>query len=265
MNFLHLSRYKIPRCGAGFTIVETLVAVVISSILFMAVLFVYNAYARMTHIQESQAQLQQQFMQVRRLIEKDIRMSGFNLPGNGLFPVNYGSSDFRLVFLRNDNQNTTVLANNAAVGDTAIIVKDIHGATSKQWVCLERGAAVVYYQIAGISVHSGLSYDTVKLKDSTLSVSWDTASTKVHFAKGVYYFPTNINAVRSMVRHTSDGNQAIGPSIDSICYEPKDGSGVLTGNVFPQAQILQITLGGYLKFSASKSRMFKTFDALIRN
>jgi prepilin-type N-terminal cleavage/methylation domain-containing protein len=265
MRHLLCRRTNTPRTSAGFTIVETLVAVAISSILFMFALIVYNAYARMTHAQESQAELQQQFMLVRRLIEKDIHMSGLNLPGNGLFPMNYGSGDFKLVFLRDENKNTTILENNAVVGDSLLCVKSVNNASSKQWVCLERSGALAYYLIARIGVHSGLACDTVKLQDSVVSINWDKSATTVYFAKGVYYTITNVNAVRSMMRCASDGDQAIGPFIDSIGYEPKDASGILTGNVFPQAQSLQITLGGGLNFSVAKSRMFKTFDALIRN
>jgi prepilin-type N-terminal cleavage/methylation domain-containing protein len=256
---------KAPHAHAGFTLVETMVAAAISSILLMVLMYGYNAYIRMTAMQESQAKLQQQLMQVRNIIEKDIRMSGFNLPGNGLFPMNYGSGDFKLVFLRNENNNTTGLENSAVPGDSLLYVTNVNSATSQQWVCLQQGSAIAYYQIAKISIHSGLTCDTVKLKDSTISVTWDKSVTKVYFAKAVYYNRTVINALYTLVRYASDGVQAIGPSIDSISFLPKDDSGDLPGNVFPQAKILGITLGGSFKTSNAQSRLFKTFDALIRN
>jgi type II secretory pathway pseudopilin PulG len=250
---------------AGFTILETMVAVLISSIIFIAVLFVYDAFARMTHAQQSQADTQEQFMIVRCAIEKDVHMSGYNLPGNGLYPLHYGSSDFTLVFLRNENNKHTTLFSNATIGDSLVLVNDGQGVAAQQWICLEHNSLIVYYQIARVGLHTSTECDTIKLKNSTISAFWDQTATHVHFAKGVYYNLEYQNASWRLIRHASDGDQPLGLSIDSIDYVPKDASGVLAGNQYTNAQILQITLAGQSYVSQAHSRAIKMFDVMVRN
>ena len=267
MNARGRHKNVVPRNSEGFTVVETIVAVFISSILFCFALFVYNSYARMTHTQESQASLQQQLMLVRGIMEKDVHMSGFNLPGNGVLPINYGLSDFKLVFLRNEYNKNTTLYSDANSGDSILFVNDAQGVSAKQWMCLANNSdTICYHQISYVGLDASSGCDTIKL-NSIISASWDKSATKVHFAKGVYYdLPSSYGgAGKHLTRHSFEGDMPIGPLIDSIDYIPKDSSGVLTGNGYAQAQSIQITLGGCLKTSAANSRLVKTFDALIRN
>jgi hypothetical protein len=240
-------------------------AVFISMVLLMLVLFVYSSYAKMTHAQGAQSNMQQQLMFARRLIEKDVRMSGLNLPGNGLLRLNYGSAQLKLVFLRNENNKNTGLMIDAHIGDSLLMVKDAHGVSVKQWVCLARDSSVVYYQIARIGLSGAPGCDTLKLADSTVSAVWNKSVTQVRFAKGIFYDLTHASPTWCLMRHASDGDQAIGSSIDSISYTPKDSSGVSTGNNFARAKIIEITLAGRSPDSPVNFRVIKTFEAMIRN
>jgi hypothetical protein len=258
--------YKSPRHHAGFTILETLLAVAVSTLLFMLVVFIYSAYARVTQSETSQADIQEQLMVARRVIEKDVHMAGYNLPGNGFIALNPASPAPTPVFLSNDNNKTTQLAIDAKFGDTAIMVDSASGVSALQWFCLWHDTVVSYYhKISRIGLHTASGCDTVFLKSEFLFFSWDHSITKVSFAKAVSYELLMRKGSLHLVRHTSNGDQTIGESIDSISYVPKNASGALTWDKYAKVQTLQITLGRRSPGPSTDSRWIKTFDAMIRN
>jgi hypothetical protein len=260
---------KSPRPRAGFTVIETLLAVFISTILFMAVLFVYDAYAKMTHSQGVQADTQEQLMLVRHLMEKDIHLAGYNLPGNGIYVANPGALDPTPIFLSNQDNKQTQLYGDAEIGNTKLLVNDANGATSRQWVCLSKDTMIGYKPISRIGMRQGgaAACDTIFLKSTYMFRHWDHALTQVVFARAVQYTLENKDGSRQLVRHDAVGDQPIGPAIDSLSYVPKDTSGALSWNNYPKIQILQITLAAPCPGSASaaNARLLKTFDTMLRN
>jgi Tfp pilus assembly protein PilV len=257
---------KSPRPRAGFTIIETLLAVVISTILFIGILFVYNAYAKMTQSQGKQADTQEQLMLVRHIMEKDIHMAGYNLPGNGIMVSNAYLPNPTPVFLSNQDNKTTMLSGDAQIGDTKLFVNDASGVSSRQWVCLSKDTMTGYKELSRIGLRGGsASCDTLFLKYPYMMRFWDHALTQVTFTRAVYYSIDRNEGSARLIRHDFKGDQPLGPSIDSLSYSPKDTSGILSWYSFPKIQILQVTVAAPCPGSSARTRLSKCFDVMIRN
>jgi hypothetical protein len=250
------------RSGAGFTLMEAMVALVICTFLFMLLLTIFGSFQKISKFQQSSAELESQFLLSSQIIEKDIRLAGFGIPGNGLYPRNFGTGDFSLVVLSNVENVQTTLSQDAGSGGGEITVKSSAGISGQSWVCLCRDSTVRFYQIGRVGLHCGS--DTVVLKDSTLTKSWNQDSVRVYFAKGVEYGVTLINGKRTLVRTAPTSSIAIGASIDSFAVCQKTPASSTVGD-FSRTKTLGITIGGRVGQAGRSVAVTRSFDVEIRN
>lgn len=266
MNTIILVKRKKPNAHAGITMIEVAIATFISSIVFCSVLTMYGSFIRMTQFQESETELQQQFMQAYHILERDIRFSGYNLPGNGLHPFITSTGNLSFVMLSNETNQNTRLSADAQIGDLTVIVDDCHGVLAKQWICLMHDSMFAYYQIASVGLHqSGTNPDTVRLQDSTISQTWNHLSTTICFATGIHYSVEGSGSRLHLVRHSLKNDIQVGTSIDSICFVPKDSTGTIISSNYSKARTLLITLVSHLKSAAPNTPFVKSFDVNVRN
>jgi type II secretory pathway component PulJ len=261
-----------PRSRAGFTILETMIAVALSSLLFVLVLFLYDAFARMTHEQDMQSDQQESLMIVRRAIEKDIHKSGYNLPGNGVTWLELNYTNPTLVFISNENNKQTALYKNvAASSDLSVLVNDANGVSAKQWICLKEDSLVGYRKITYVGMRQGgAACDTVFV-NGFFFTPWNTSSTQVYFGDGVYYSIDSTPGLKSskhLTRYTTNSSIALGPSIDTIKYVAKDTTGDLSWSdyhTYAKIRSLQITVAGPSLGSPLHTRQAKSFEVMLRN
>jgi hypothetical protein len=241
-----------------------IIAIALSSVLFLVLMTTYASVVSVTNVQSSQTELQNQFLSVYRVMEKDVRMSGFNLPGNGLSSFVDTKGKSSMIILRNDDNRSGKLSIAANIGDTRLYVDNSQGAAPGQWVYMNNGVSVSSYQIKRIGAHSGVAPDTVELSDSTLSQSWPQL-TSIYFANGIKYCIDSVAGKWCLERHSNAGRIMVGPSIDSVSFIAKDSLGVALGNNFCKAQLVSITLASHFKRAAKDPCTANTFDVKLRN
>jgi prepilin-type N-terminal cleavage/methylation domain-containing protein len=248
----------------GITLIELLVTISLSSILFLALMGTFEGVVHGTDIQTMQSDMQEQFMSAYRLLEKDIRMSGYNLPGNGLVPLLNSNGKTSLVMLRNDADKSARLSVAANAGDSKLLVDNGMGVMINQWVCLAKDSSFSYYQVGRVSLHSGEGFDTVELADSTISTTW-AQNTKVYFANEVKYSIDSLNGKWCLVRHSIINDCIVGPSIDSVSFTPQDSMSADVGNDFSKAHYVGITLASHFKRATQNPLTVNSFDVKLRN
>jgi type II secretory pathway pseudopilin PulG len=248
----------------GITLIELVVAISLSSILVFTLLGMYGSVVRGTDIQESQSEMQDQFMSAYRLLEKDMRMAGYNLPGNGLVPLLNSNGKTSLVMLRNDADKSARLSVTANAGDSKLLVDNCMGVMANQWVCLAKDSIFSYYRISHVCLHSVTGFDTVQLLDSTISTTW-AQYTKVYFANEIKYSVDSVDGKWSLVRHSIVNDCIIGQSIDSVYFTPEDSSSSETGTDFSKAHYIGITLVSHLKRATQKPLAINSFEVKLRN
>jgi hypothetical protein len=247
----------------GITLVELMVALFIYSLLFIFLLTTYGAFVKMSNFQQACMDLENQFMLFTRVIEKDVRLAGFNIPGNGLYAKNIGMPDFYFVALSNEENLHTLLSGSAQIGETGIKVTNASGTGANQWICLSQGSTIGLYRISRVGLNPGA--DTVVLGDSMCTILWKKDSTHVCFAKGIQYGVRLWQGEKKLIRTSMAHSSPIGPSVDSLSVCPKNRAGADLGNDFSQAKILGITLGGKVGPVGKAIVMTKSFDVELRN
>ncbi len=245
------------------TLVEAMVALFICSLLLLLLMTVYGSFVKMSRFQSSSADMENQFMLSGRVMEKDVRLAGYGIPGNGLYLQNVGSPNFSLIVLSNEDDARAPLEHDAPIGASRVTVTSAAGITANQWACLVQGAAGAFYKIGRIALHSGS--DTVVFADSLLHDAWQKDLAQVYFAKGVHYSIQPINGKRSLVRTSLLNASPIGESVDTFFVVPKDKSGADLGGNYAHAQVLGITLGGHVGAAGKFVSVTKSFDVDLRN
>ena len=248
---------------AGLTILELMTALFICSLLFIFLITAYGSFLKISNFQKSSTDLENQFMLITQVIEKDVRLAGFNLPGNGLYVKNAGAPDFYFVALSNEAGARTTLASDAQNGDPNVKVTTASATAANQWVSLRQGSTIALYQICRVGLCTGS--DTIVLADSTCHRVWSKDSTQVYFAKGARYGIETRSGKRCLVRTSLTASSQIGSSIDTLLASPKDISGADLGANYSQAKILGITLGGKVGPAGKVIRVMKSFDVELRN
>ena len=245
------------------TLVEAMIALFICSLMFILLLTVYGSFLKMSRFQSSSSDMENQFMLSSRVMEKDIRLAGFGIPGNGLYLQNVGAAKFSLVILSDEDYASTMLVENAQSGASGIIVKSSAGVVANQWVCLAQGANIAFYKIGRIGSYAG--GDTMMFADSVLHAVWQKDLAQVYFAKGIHYSIQIKNGKKSLVRTSLVTASPIGESIDTFFVVSKDKAGADLGLNYSQAKSLGITLGGHVGAAGKYVAITKSFDVDLRN
>jgi type II secretory pathway pseudopilin PulG len=259
----YVSKKRGRKGRSGMTLVELMIALFICSLLIILLLTVYGSFVKMSRFQSSSTDLENQFMLTSRVMEKDMRLAGFGLPGNGLYPKNIGAQNFYLAVLSNEDNKQTALFKDAQIGESTVTVVNTAGISANQWVGLVRDSTVVFYRITRVGLKSGS--DTVVFKDSLIHVLWKKDSTQVYFAKGVQYDVEIKNGKKSLVRTSLTNATAIGEAVDSFAVCPKNRAGADLGADYSQAKVLGITLGGHVGAAGKTVAVTKSFDVDLRN
>jgi Tfp pilus assembly protein PilE len=261
---MSLSNDQVPVKGrSGATIMETVMAVSVSTILFLFVMMGYSSFVKMAGMQKQDTLVQNELMDAYRFLEKDIRMSGFNVPGNGIYPTITAGANDELELLYNEKETTTKLRVAAQPGDSILVVDDYKGVHPDQWICLRQNSAIGYYQIKSINVGSDTIPDTLRLKKA-VSTSWDNAQTNVYFAKSARWSIGSASGLNSLERETLTNKYGFS-TIDSIKISVQDSSGNPVAAPFTQGTSLGIRLVGHNGQVAKNSFFSKSFFVKLRN
>lgn len=254
---------KLLNNKSGYTLVEILVAMVISAIIVWAIANAFLSFTRTNIMLREGVKLQENFARANQIIERDVRKAGFNLPGNGIhLDTNLNS----IYIISNEEGRQTKLHVNAYKTHKYVIVEDDCGVDSGEWVCLNLDECV-YIQID--SIIRGSVADTIMLDTSVqLERDWDKASTEVYFATGFsYLLETDPNSqTKSFVRKNHKKTYVISTNIEILIFVFKDVDGnVLEDEDFQNAITVLIRLGKNLKGMLGVKEKYSEIEINIRN
>ncbi len=244
---------------------ELTIGLFIASLVITGIYRTYR-YITISSIRERQkAELQQEIVNVSNIIERDMRMAGYGLPGNGVDinlteePPNHIISSFS-----NDSQTITRLKVGASSSDISIIVENASAFSINGYVCLaETNHDTVYRRITNIGIH-GNGFDTLYLSNS-INTSNFTTNASVHPATRVSYHLTQ-GSPKKIERHINGVQFTMGTKLDSIAVILKNAGGTpVVGASIRDAQTVTVVVGGHIGEGNNRVFLSDSVEVNIRN
>ena len=207
----------------GITLLELLLSIVVSSLLMIGIGGLYVSFMKSNMKMNKLLTLRRQFAYANQLLERDIRMAGFNLPGNGII-VNSGVNNMFL--LKNEEGLQTRLSQGADIGDNYILVANGYPGDVfiDDWVCLYDSTSdkMEYLRIINEPELNSGSY-ILSFGSEVLQKTWDISNTDVYFAKAVRYSVDGTEPDVAFVRSTPQRDFKISKDIKEFVIIPLDG------------------------------------------
>ncbi len=247
----------------GRTLVELITGIAVGALLLTGVYQMYNNFLKSNVAVKNESVLQEDFARANQILEKDIRMAGFNVSGNGLVvDISVENAHFFTVLVNEANLSTT-LPTEASSGVSQFLIAEDKGIVADQWVCLDDGEEIAYYQIAHVGVNAS-DVDTITIY-STLVDDWTAVDTKVIFAVGLKYSLETSGSTTSLVRRTHNDSYSISDDIDGISVTPKDQNGNPLTTNFDYARSISVELMSQITGVNGSKTVTNTVEAAIRN
>ena len=244
----------------GMSLVEMAVAILIGSLVVSGTYRAFHFFLRNTRREYTKVELQRDIVAISELLEKDIRMAGYGLPGNGIMIPSTGTK--KLEMFINRNQKITTLGKNASSTDTIIEVKDASGIQLPYWICI-CDTDTVYKEIETVTLASG-GNDLVELTSTIGIGTYDTASAVVYFAEHIYYTVTSSPSPQ-FTRTRNCTTITLSPIIDTITVIPRDKNGAnLIGPINTTRSLITI-LGGKVGQGATQTAVIESTEVTLRN
>jgi len=238
------------------------VAMSLSAVIISAAYKAHLSFSKAASRENDKAVLQKDLMSACDMIEKDIRMAGLGLPGNGIdLRLSDTISDELNIFV-NKNQLRTTLYSDALCTDTKILVNRSGNASWGRWVCLEAGSVIVFKEIYRIGMCSSGNPDTVYL-DAPINAGPYPQNSFVYSADRISYFLKN-KSEKVLCRRFNGRDSEISTVIDSFSIVPKDRNGISLSSG-TEAKVLGVVIGGYIGQGNNMAFLAESTEVNIRN
>ena len=255
--------FKKTNARAGTTLMELTVAIFITSVVVTGVYRIYRFVTISTDREKQKAELQQQIITVSNLIERDIRMAGCGLPGNGVSTHLVDTTNYHLSCYSNELRRQTTLSVGASSSDTRVIVADGTGFSTNGYVCLaEDGRDTVYRKINAIGIE-GSGFDTLYLSMSIYHCNFTTGATVYPATKVSYWVTTG--SPKQIKRYRNNIPIKIGTKLDSILVVLKNAAGNPVGASVDDAAMVTVVVGGHVGTGGNRVFMAESTEVNIRN
>jgi len=245
----------------GTSMLELVIALFISSIVITGVYRIARSVFVSADREKQKAEMIRSIMTVSNVIERDIRMAGCGLPGNGMrVALGQGNNDYLMLYT-NEQRIQSELTTSATYSANELYVTDATGFRNEDWVCLE-GSDTVYREIESITLSSN-SPDRINL-NGTVGVSVPYAvGTRVYAASRIVY-----EVVQSpepvLRRKKNDLVIDLGAKLQKISVIPKKASGTVVAFA-RDADVLTVVLGGYIGKNGDRYLLADSTEVNIRN
>lgn len=246
---------------SGLTALELVVAVSLSAMIISAAYKAHLSFSKAASRENDKAMLQRDLMSACNMIEKDIRMAGLGLPGNGVdLQLSETTSDELTIFMNKDQIRTT-LYSTAFYTDTKILINRTADTSWGKWVCLEAGS-IVFKEIARVGLSFSGNPDTIHLA-APLNAGPYPQNSIVYSADRISYFLKN-KAEKVLCKRLNSRDSEISTLIDSFLIVPKDNSGVSLSSGI-EAKVLSVVIGGYIGQGRNQVFLAESTEVNIRN
>ncbi len=246
---------------SGLTVLELVVALSLSAVVISSAYKVQLSFSKAASRENDKAMLQRDLISACDMIEKDIRMAGLGLPGNGVdLHLSDTVSDELTIFV-NKGQIRTTLYSEALYTDTKILVNRPANVSWGKWVCLEAGS-IIFKEISRVGLSLSGNPDTIQLAAPLNSGPYPQNS-NIYSADRISYFIKN-KAEKVLCRQFNNRDLEISMIIDSISIIPKDNSGVSLSSG-AEAKVLGVVIGGYIGQGNNRVFLAESTEVNIRN
>lgn len=245
----------------GTSLVELMFGLVISAVLIAGIFKVANSVFTSANREKRKSEMLRSINTVSNIIERDIRMAGCGLPGNGMRAItNNGYNDYLMLFT-NEMRVQTVLESSVGSSGYEIFVADAGEFDDDDWVCIE-GPDTIYREIHSVTVYSSCP-DKINIAGTIGVAHTFPAGTKVYKASRIAY--TVVTSPKpALTRKKNDLLVGLGDGLEKIAVIPKKAS----GSVVPYARdadVLTVVLGGYLGEGHNRILYADSTEVNIRN
>lgn len=255
------------RCHeAGTTLIELVVGLVITSILVTGIYQVFRNVTASASRERQKAELQRDIISVSNIIERDVRMAGCALPGNGLIAhCSDTASDRFSLYLSESGLRTSLFAQ-AEPSHTTLLIDDATGFTENGGVCLAAfGIDTIYKEINHLGIDAA-GPDTLILNESLNTAQpFGVASTRVYPADRIDYRFSVTAGVKKFERRKNGQNLNIGPKLDSLNIMLKNSAGNPVGGSIKNASVITVVIGGYVGSGAKRVFIADSTEVNFRN
>lgn len=225
----------------AYTLIELIIVIVIFGLIMTGTFKIYTYLTRNNAAIKTSLQVQQDLVLACRFLEKDIHMTGYALPGNGIVTNLDSASRHKVHFFSNKNHLSTKLTYDVFTNDMVIKVDEANGADSTMWICFHEDGKTVYYPIQHIRF-SNTDPDTVTL-DTLLDDNWEADEAEIHFTEHILYQVENTVNGNALVRNRGDGEFVPGNSISQLDLTLTDDSDNVETTPYNDARTITATIG----------------------
>jgi Tfp pilus assembly protein PilE len=246
----------------GISLVEMSIAMLVGSLVISAAFQTHRYISRSADRENTKALLQRDICTISQFIEKDIRMAGLGLPGNGIEPQIAANSNHELSIYMNENRKISTLSSCASPSDLSLIIQDASGMNSSGWICISGAAGTVYKEILGIG-NSPTGPDTIYLGEQ-LGAGPFTVNSNVYFAKRIHYSVVKFPRT-AFLRRVNGLETPLSAIIDSVKITLRDSLGNNVNNSSASAAYLSVMFGGRVGSGNNTSFVAESTEVNIRN
>lgn len=254
----------------GVTIVELMVTIVISSILAIGMVRLFADFGRNNVSIQRDIVLQERVQRLNQFLERDLRVAGLNLPGNGLLiDSSSGPACITIKIFTNDANRQTVLTEEInLVDDTIVKVPSACGAVAKDFVCMYDSVGTPRYcYIKEVRPGAGGTEEVV-ITDQNFSKTFQTANTRVYFAKCIEYnleIDPNKTTNKYVVRRYGGKMFVLNHNneVSTMQFVARNANNELVNDNLSQARTLTVNILN--KLSDAEAKIISTIAVAIRN
>jgi|GEM_PF-1825110 len=251
---------------AGTTLLELVMGLVITSILVTGIYQVYRNVTTSASREKEKAELQRDIISVSNIIERDVRMAGCALPGNGLSAHCYNNASDSFSLYLSETGLHTSLTTPAQPAHANLLIDDATGFSENGGVCIAApGVDTIYRQISHVGLYAA-SPDTLFLNEAlNTALPFDVASTRVYPADRIDYRFSVTAGVKKFERRRNGQGPGIGPKLDSLDIVLKNSAGNPVGGSIENASVITVVIGGYVGSGSNRVFIADSTEVNFRN
>lgn len=248
----------------GKSLVDLIVGITVGAIIVAGAFQLHNVFIKGNKAVKNESVLQEHLARANQVLEKDIRMAGFNVPGNGLVVDQSVTGAHVLRLLINEENYITTLSVAAAPTDVKLFVADASDASVGMWVALYEDDDIAYYEISHVGIRVG-GPDTITVFNA-LTDDWAAGDTEIYIATCYKYSLEMSGSVKSLVRRTYSDSYTISEEIDGMTVTAKEADGTPVTVNFLDARSVSVQLDSQIEdVNSNEKTVTNKVEAAIRN
>ncbi|MBD3420247.1 MAG: hypothetical protein GF398_09045 [Chitinivibrionales bacterium] len=244
----------------GITVIELLVAIVIAAVVTSGALYAYRNFTQQQHKQKARAELETQLQRIRLFVEKDLRMAGYGLSGNGLLLSKETGSPDMLTILSNQSATETQVNSGLSENRLSFDLWQAEGIEAGTWMQID-GSEILYRRIESITFIEDEGYRVV-LNEAIPENVAIIAGDQVKFYDGVKYWVNAESAV--MYRQDNTLTQTF-EGIENFGVVPWDASGTDVSGEVGKARTVDVSFSGDIAWKDQSFELSEDISVNLRN